>query len=470
MLTYSFDEKSKKPLYEQLYDFIKADILSLKLKEKEKLPSKRNFAKNLAVSTITVETAYDKLASEGYIYSVAKSGYFVSSLDFYQKDFSVKQDTDAEKSKNTSEQKPNKDTEEKADLTNNSAKAALFPFSTWAHITRKIMAEKKEYLLHSSSCGGTQELRKAIARHLLQFRDLKVSDEQIIIGAGTEYLYSLIIQFLGYENTYAVEEPGYKKISSIYQAHTVKTVHIPLDDKGINIELLEESKANIAHISPSHHFPTGKVTPIERRYELLDWADKEDNRYIIEDDYDSELRLDSHPIPTLQSIDTKGKVIYINTFSKTLSSTIRVSYMVLPKRLVEKFYSKLGFYSNTVPVINQYALAAFMSEGHFEKHINRLRRHYKDLRNFFLEEIKEKLKDAQIMEEDAGLHFLLRVNTKKSDEQILKDAEKKGVKLSLLSDYYFDKSKAKEHIIVVNYSNLDKTSITKALSILRELI
>ena len=470
MLTYSFSDEinahtgKKTPLYEQLYDFIRSDILSGKLKGGEKLPSKRNFAKNLAVSTITVETAYDNLLSEGYIYSVEKRGYFISEDISSSLLYASSLGTE-EKSKEET-QGENTFT----DLNSNTANASLFPFSTWAHITRKVMAEKREELLQSSSSGGTEELKQAIARHLSQFRALDIDEQQIIIGAGTEYLYSLIIQLLGYEHTYALEEPGYQKISRIYAAHRVETAHIELDREGISIAELKKSSASIVHISPSHHFPTGCIMTIARRYELLEWADEESDRYIIEDDYDSELRFDSRPIPSLQSIDKKGKVIYINTFSKTLSSTIRVSYMVLPKHLVDVFYSKLGFYSNTVPVINQYVLASFMSSGHFEKHINRLRQHYKDLRNYFLTQIQQHLRGAEVKDEVAGLHFLLHIATDKSDEELKRAAKEKGVLLSCLSDYYFDKAKAKEHIIVVNYSSLDKAQIQSAVSILSHII
>lgn len=470
MLTYNLSESKKSlPLYEQLYKNIKTDIISGKLESGAKLPSKRNFAKNLGISTITVESAYEMLLSEGFIFSVPKSGYFVSENP---PDTALSsQESESDESEKREEGKG----EEKAlfDFESSATLPVLFPFSAWAHLTRKVLSEKKE-VLRASPSFGTRELQRAIKRHLEQFRALKVSEEQIVIGAGTEYLYSLIIQFLGTNKTYAVEEPGYQKISEVYFAHNIKTAHIALDAEGIDMEALSKSGADVAHISPSHHFPTGITTTISRRKELLEWAVEKEGRFIIEDDYDSELRLDGYPVPALQSIDSADKVIYINTFSKTLSSTLRVSYMVLPSSLVSSFSEKLGFYSNTVPVINQHTLASFMNQGFFEKHINRLRRNYTKVRDFLLESVKanEKLKTAKISQENSGLHFLLCVETEKSDEILTEQARKIGIKIRCLSQYFFDKEKSPAHTLVINYSSIpaDKKLIFDALERLSSIL
>ena len=227
--------------------------------------------------------------------------------------------------------------------------------------------------MENPPCGGIMALRQAIADYLHAFRGMVVNPEQIIVGAGTEYLYGLLIQLLGDDKIYGIENPGYPKIAKIYDSMHVSYSAIDLDEHGVCIYSLEDHQIDIMHLSPSHHFPTGIITPISRRYELLGWASKDENRYIIEDDYDSELRLGGKPIPTLQSIDVSDKVIYMNTFTKTLSSTVRISYMVLPASLTELFYKKLSFYSCTVSNFEQYTLARFMESGSFEKHINRLR-------------------------------------------------------------------------------------------------
>ena len=221
---------------------------------------------------------------------------------------------------------------------------------------REIISEYETALLTNPPCGGIFSLRQAIAQHLKDFRGLDVSPEQIIIGAGTEYLYGLLIQLLGYDKVYGIENPGYLKIHKIYQSNGVKSVPIELDKHGMDMNSLSQSGADIIHLSPSHHFPTGIVTPISRRYELLGWASKKDSRYIIEDDYDSEFRLNGKPIPTLKSVDVMNKVIYMNTFTKSLASTIRISYMVLPTHLANHFYQEMNFYSCTVSNFEQYTL------------------------------------------------------------------------------------------------------------------
>lgn len=242
-------------------------------------------------------------------------------------------------------------------------------------------------MIHSPS-GGIRELREAICQYLYQFRGMKVTPEQVVVGAGTEYLYGLLIQLLGRSRRFAVENPGYRKIPMIYEKNGVSCSYIPLDAHGVRIDALTESGADILHISPSHHFPTGIITPVSRRHELLNWAAASEHRYIIEDDYDSEFRLGGRPLPTLQSIDTIEKVIYINTFTKSLSSTIRISYMILPPHLMRRFQKELGFYSCTVSNFEQYTLTRFLSEGYFEKHINRMRKYYRNQRNAILDCIK----------------------------------------------------------------------------------
>ena len=250
------------------------------------------------------------------------------------------------------------------------------------------------------------ELRCAIAEHLREFRGIDADPNCIVVGAGTEYLYGLLIQLLGFDKVYALEDPGYRKIAQVYESYGVQYRFTPMDKEGIDPKALEKSGADILHISPSHHFPTGIVTPIARRYTLLDWAARSENRYIIEDDYDSEFRLTGKPIPALQSIDSADRVIYMNTFSKSLASTIRISYMVLPTALAEAFYKNLGFYACTVSNLEQYTLAKFISEGYFEKHINRMRIRYKQKRpHLKRDEALRFVKVAKIDAEDAGLHF-----------------------------------------------------------------
>jgi GntR family transcriptional regulator/MocR family aminotransferase len=317
------------------------------------------------------------------------------------------------------------------------------------------------------------ELREAIVRHLQDFRGIQVEPEQVIVGAGSEYLYGLLIQLLGQDCIYALEEPGYQKLRQIYEAASVSFVNIPMDEQGILLDSLAASKADIVQISPSHHFPTGIVMPVSRRYGLLQWASESPNHYIIEDDYDSELRLQGKPIPALFSIDVSDKVIYFNTFTKSLASTIRISYMILPKPLLQRFYDRLGFYSCTVSNFEQYTLARFIQEGYFEKHINRMRGYYRNLRDVLLNAFRSSpLADRiTIHEEDSGLHFLLTLKTEYSDTELKEKALKAGVRVSFLSDYYYNpdtKLPGSEHTAVIHYSGIEEAGAWDAVQRLSE--
>lgn len=461
MLTYSFTNIGSDSLYIHLYKCIKNDILQEVLHAGEKLPSKRSLAKNLNISVITVENAYAQLIAEGYVYSIAKKGYFVSDIKTIpQKREPVLSAENVQLSSGRSNYF--------ADFTSNQTSSEHFPFSIWAKLTRELLTHNQSELLTNPPCGGILPLREAIARHLKDFRNMTVSPEQIIIGAGTEYLYGLLIQLLGFEKHYGVEDPGYHKISQIYESHCVSCRFVSMDTFGVKISDLEEQNVDVVHISPSHHFPTGIVMPISRRYELLGWAAKSEARYIIEDDYDSEYRLNGQPIPTLQSIDIQEKVIYINTFTKTLASTVRISYMVLPKHLVNTFYSKLYFYSCTVSNFEQYTLAHFISEGYFEKHINRMRNYYHGKRDKLLHTIKNSplAAYATISEEDAGLHFLLTLKTNLPDEEFLQRLERLGIKLSSLSQYYRVPPEDVNHIFIMNYSFVSEETMEKAIELI----
>ena len=463
MLTYSFENREHTSLYEHLYKQIKTDILEGTLTPDEKLPSKRTLAEHLNISTITVENAYNQLMAEGYIYSKPKSGFFVSHITSAQNEFSHADVQFPE----TDPARPQ--TSYFADFVSNSTAKQSFPFNMWSKLMRKTMSENVDKLMIHSPSVGVWELRREIAKYLLQFRGMNVSPEQIVIGAGTEYLYGIIIQLLGRQKIYAVENPGYQKIKKIYSSNDVSCIHLPLDKQGVSISALEQSQAQVLHISPSHHFPTGIVTPIARRYELLSWASKASDRYIIEDDYDSEFRFLGKPIPSLQSIDAMEKVIYINTFSKSLSSTIRISYMVLPKHLMERYNQELNFYACTVSNFDQYTLASFLAEGHFEKHINRMKNFYRSQRDLIMDCIKKhpKYSRVKIAEENSGLHFLLHVDTTLSDEELVKKAEKNTIHISCLSQYvYHPEEHSIPHTLLLNYSGIPSEIIPRAIELL----
>ena len=462
MLTYTLDKGAGVSLYEQLYRCVKEDILSGRLAAGEKLPSKRALAAHMEISVITVKNAYEQLMAEGYLSGVEKRGYFVSSV--------LPPVTAAPPAPQETAAEP----EERQwflDLVTNSIDAEDFPFTVWARLMRQTILERGTGLLHSTPPQGAWALRCAIAAHLRQFRGMDAGAEQIIVGAGTEVLYTLLVQLFGRERIYGVEDPGYGKIARIYRSNGAAVAAIPLDDAGLSAEELRRSGADVVHISPSHHYPTGRVMPITRRQELLHWAQERPERIILEDDYDSEFRFVGRPIPTLFSIDGGEQVVYLNTFSKTIAPSIRISFMVLPRHLLADFQEKLGFYACTVSAFEQYTLASFLSGGYYEKHLSRMRKHYRQKRDAVIGAVRQSpLADrATITEEDAGLHFLLRLDGAPPDDVLRREAEARGVRLAMLSDYYQQPEDAPQHVLVVNYTGIDIEKLPAALERLAEL-
>lgn len=473
MLTYSFENIGSDSLYEYLYKCIRDDIVTGNLLAGTKLPSKRTFAKNLGISVITVEGAYEQLRAEGYIYSVAKKGFYVSDLKYALSGLDVS--GERKKTKSVKTKRTERMTQGYlADFSSNQTDSDIFPFTIWTKTIREVLSDSRIELMTNSPCGGIRELRDAIAVYLKDFRGMDVKPEQIIVGAGTEYLYGLLIQLLGNRRVYAVENPGYLKIAKVYESMKVACRYIDMDTEGISVEELEQEGADIVHISPSHHFPTGIVMPISRRYELLGWAAKKQERYIIEDDYDSELRLTGKPIPTLQSIDVAGKVIYMNTFSKTLASTVRISYMVLPQSLTREFYEQLSFYSCTVSNFEQYTLARFIENGSFEKHINRLRNYYQNKRDQILQAFQQSSlgKLISISGEETGIHFLMHITTGKKESEIVQLAKTRGIRMIPVSDYYHAGTRKvlEDNTFVMNYASIDLEHIDRIVAILYEII
>ena len=464
MLTYSFANLQGESMYTHLYKCIKKDILEGTLKAAEKLPSKRMLAKNLGISLITVENAYAQLLVEGYIYSEPKRGYYVATLQQQLPPASnapVAQPIVAPKEHIT------------LSFAKSSVPADTFPYNTWARLLRNTLTSADEHaLISDTAAGGVLPLRKALAKHLYQFRGLSVHPEQIIIGAGTQTLYNLIVQLLGRSHIYALEDPGYPQLAAIYRANDVFCRYLPMDEQGIEVAVLENSGADILHITPSHQFPTGITMPVSRRYELLHWASKKSSRYIIEDDYDCEFRLFGRPIPPLQSIDQAEKVIYINTFSKTLAPTFRISYMVLPPHLASLFYEKLGFYSCTVSNFEQFTLARFIEGGYFERHINRMRTYYRNKRDNLLQYLDQcpASKALQVEGENSGLHFLLHLATAASDSQLRQAAAAQGLQIKFLTDYYHNKLSDNSHTLLMNYTGIEDERLYPALDKLFEAL
>lgn len=325
-----------------------------------------------------------------------------------------------------------------ADFSLGSLPLNRFPFSSWAKTVREVLSRESEQSLLGDTCAqGALALRAQLAEYLHSFRGMQVRPEQIVVAAGSQVLDNLIVQLLGRERGYAVETPGYSRLASIYRANDAKLAYVPLDDGGISMPHLRASGVNVAHIMPSHQFPTGLVTSVARRYELLAWASEQPGRYIVEDDYDCEFRLSGRPIPALMSVDASSCVIYTNTFAKSLGSSFRIAYMVLPPSLVDTYQEKLGFYSSTVSATEQLALARFISTGEYERHVARTRSYYRSLKNELVDALRSCTVADRIQTEatEAGLHFLMHVDVPGPTEALLRAALARGVILSPLSAF-----------------------------------
>lgn len=454
----NLDTNSSVPLYIQLYNFIKKEIQSGKLESNSKLPSKRKLSKHLEISQNTIESAYEQLITEGYIISKPKKGYYVSE---FQGVINISSINDKYDNKKTVGKKY------KYEFFSSRVDLESFPYTAWRKINKDIINEENKNLLQIGHSQGDRNLREAISNYLKFSRGVNSSADNIVIGAGTEYLVQILINILGNDKVYGMEDPGYYKIRKILKTHNIEVKPIKIDTQGIDVENLSKSNVEIIHITPSHQFPTGVIMPISRRMQLLSWANEKSDRYIIEDDYDSEFRFEGKPIPALQSLDTKEKVIYLGTFSKCFAPSIRIGYMVLPNELIKIYRENFSFLTCTVSRIDQQSLFRFMEEGYFERHLNKMRNIYKKKREFLVSLIKKYLKGTEIIGTNSGLHLLLKVNNGMTEEELIQKAEEKEIKILGLSNSYF-KMKDNISIVFLGYASLAHKEIEEAVILLKE--
>jgi len=348
-------DKEKRPVYLQLYKQIRDDIVDGIYPHNSKLPSKRTLAEETGVSTITVEHAYALLCDEGYAESRERVGFIV----IFQKNDGFASSANISHSFHSTY--------------HTDSSVPVFPLSVLSKTMRRVLSEHGELLLEKSPNMGSTELRSAIKQYLARNRGIFVDTEQIIIGSGSEYLYGLILALFGHQRIYAIESPSYNKIEQVYTANEIQFESLPLTQTGIDSSALFESAADVLHTTPYRSYPSGVTANASKRHEYVRWASEKD-RYIIEDDFESEFAVSTKPTETLFSLSPKDNVIYMNTFSKTISPSLRIGYMVLPKHLVSIYEKKLGFYSCTVPTFMQYIITELINHNDFERHINRVRR------------------------------------------------------------------------------------------------
>ena len=463
MLMCELTGRGKDPLYMELYWMLRKDMENGSIRPGERLPSKRELSARLGVSVTTVEAAYGQLLAEGYLTARPGSGHYASKVECPAPAMLAAEPELPERER-TGEREPEEGWF--MDLASGTPRAELFPFPVLSRILRRMLSERGERLLQATDHSGAMELRQAIAHSLEEMRGIRVSPRQIVVGAGAEYLYGLIVQLLGRDKIYALEDPGYYKTALIYRKNGVACEYVEVDEKGMSVDSLRQSRARAAHVSPSHQFPCGGTMPLPRRTELLGWAMERPDRYLIEDDYDSEFRFSGRPVPALQSIDAGGRVIYVNTFSKTVAPALRIGYMVLPPALVERFERELGFYACTVPATEQYMLCEFIESGQFQRHVNRMRTYCRGVRDELAKAVEKSQigPQCEILAREAGLHFLLKLHTDLSDREIRERAAESGIRLLMVSDCRRGTGgRGWDRTAVVSYAGIDPARIPEAV-------
>ncbi|MGH1259266.1 MULTISPECIES: PLP-dependent aminotransferase family protein [Bacillus] len=457
-LTPNLNVNSKRALYVQLYEYIKKEIKDGTIPALTKLPAKRKLASYLQVSKNTVEAAYEQLLAEGYIESASRKGYFVCKIEqmIYVEGSEAKVEEVSFREENYT-----------FDFTQTGVDTDTFPFTTYRKLINDVWQPHNNELLFLGHPQGELSLREEIANYLYESRGVRCSASQIVLGAGTQILVKLLFQLLKGSN-YAVENPGYHRKMVVFEQGEKKVQILSLDRDGICMADLENSDANVVFVTPSHQFPYGMIMPITRRTQLLQWAKKEEDRYIIEDDYDSEFRYSGKPIPALQGLDTDGKVIYMGTLSKALLPSLRMSYIVLPKNVIEKYQKEYLFYTQSVSRMDQEVIRKFLNEGYWEKHIHKMRVVYRKKRDRLVFEIEKYFSNrVEVIGEDSGLHILLKVHNGMREEELIKEAAKYSIKIYPVSTYYKDGT-APENVVLLGFAILSEDEIAKAVQLLHK--
>lgn len=467
-LTIQFADGNEKCLYQQIYEYIRDEIRKGKLPIGEKLPSTRSLAEYLQVARSTVDVAYSQLVAEGYLEARPCRGYFVSPVEglldisgssFSKNGFPEREDEHSDT--------PKEGYPVRYDFSPHAISLKDFPFATWKKITKNILVDANSEMFALGEAQGDFSLRETIVLYLHSSRGVNCQPEQVIVGAGNDYLFMLLEKILGRHVPVAMEEPTYKRAYQVFASFAYEIEAIPMDENGMDVERLRRTAARIAYVMPSHQYPTGIVMPIGRRLELLKWAGEKEDRYIIEDDYDSEFRYRGKPIPSLQASDRNGKVIYMGTFSKSIAPAIRVGYMVLPQRLLKVYRENCGFYASTVSRIDQRILNEFIRDGYFERYLNKMRKIYRGRHDFLLGEMSCFEKEFAISGENAGLHILLTSRSHVPEEDLIKAAAREGVRLYGISDACMRQQeqlhKPFASTILLGYGALDEQELAKGI-------
>ncbi len=475
------DSSKQRPMYMQIYDYFKREIESGKMCFAEKLPSIRGLAKELSISKITVEKAYDQLLSEGYIENADRSRYTVAHLE--QMEIPLRTDFTPQVMLGNASGNVNGRAIRHAngleaasdisgvryDFSSGEMDPGGFDFSLWKRYLGKALTEA-ERLMRYGHAQGEYELRVQIARYIRQSRGVAATAEQIVIGPGVQSLLATLCSILKKDyRSIAFEDPGFKNGRRVFADHDYKIVPISMQQDGIDIDALAQSAAKLVYVSPSHQFPTGMIMPIGKRNRLLSWVNAVDG-LIIEDDYDSEFRYYGRPIPALKGLDMAERVIYLGSFSKFMPPSIRISYVVLPMELMERFHQGAGLYNQAASTTEQLALWRFMEDGHMERQIRRLRKRYQEKRQQFVAAIRKNFgNSAGIQDVGSGLFVIVDITTDKDVDELKQRARASGCRVSFMEEYSIgETSKLPTKRLPLYFSSIPQAEIETAVSLLRQ--
>ncbi|MBL6008989.1 GntR family transcriptional regulator [Bacillus halotolerans] len=466
-ITITLDRSEKADyIYQQIYQKLKNEILSRNLLPHSKVPSKRELAEKLKVSVNSVNSAYQQLLAEGYLYAEERKGFFVEQLDT----FSSEEQPSSSLPEDLKE--VHIDQSDWISFSHMSADTDHFPMKSWFRCEQKAAARSYRTLGDMSHPQGIYEVRAAITRLISLTRGVKCRPEQIVIGAGTQVLMQLLTELLPQDAVYAMEEPGYRRMYQLLQHAGKQVKTIMLDEKGISISEIIRKKPDVLITTPSHQFPAGTIMPVSRRIQLLNWAAEQPSRYIIEDDYDSEFKYDVDSIPALQSLDRFQNIIYMGTFSKSLLPGLRVSYMVLPPKLL-RVYKKRGYDLQTCSSLTQLALQEFIESGEYQKHIKKMKQHYKEKRERLISALESEFGgEITVKGANAGLHFVTEFYTCRTEQEILAHAAAQQLEIFGMSRFRLKESRPQpdKPALIIGFARLREEDIQEGVQRLRRAV
>lgn len=432
----------------------------------EKLPSKRSLAQINNISENTVMNAYEQLLIEGYIFSIERKGYYVANIEFHIPFSQLKDPLEHSLAKTT----PQLKTTFTHNFTRSNPDQEIFPFTVFSKLYRQLLQETDSKLLSEADGQGLYPLRSQLQHYLSVSRGVPCSPKQIVLGPSTESLLAILFQLVEDDSILGLEDPGYQGFQQLLNRLKIPFVPVPVNNEGLDMKELSNSAINLMIVTSNHQFPTGSIMPLKQRQSLLRWANESNNRYIIENDYDSEFKYSGIPIPSFKYLDHNNRVIHIGSFTRVLSPGIRLSYMVLPHNLLQKYQDVFSAASSSLSTFEQWIIHDFIEEGHFSTHLNRSRTFYKKKRDRMISAIKKIDSKAKIFGEKAGLHLLMQPSIEFDGPLFKEKAAKRGIKLNLLSDYSFNKKAEDDNKIFLIFSGIPENEIEDTIKIIFEIV